>query len=137
MRSIPATVSCEVAADVVAPSDAPLWTPVGLRYDRGDPYAVRLDFGAAADEGVTWVFARELLAQGLTARAGEGDVVVAPAPRAGRIRVTMSSPDGRAAVDLPADLLTDFLRATFDLCPAGEESALLDLDSDLRQVFPR
>ncbi|MFI1935897.1 SsgA family sporulation/cell division regulator [Streptomyces purpureus] len=53
---------------------------VRLRYVPHDPLAVRLDFLVAESEPpvATWVFARDLLATGLTRPSGEGDVRVRP-----------------------------------------------------------
>ncbi len=49
-----------------------------LGYHATDPYAVTATFRTEICE-VVWTFARELLTQGLTDPAGEGDVHVCPA----------------------------------------------------------
>jgi hypothetical protein len=52
--------------------------PARLSYNPRDPYAVQVHFRGV--ETVTWTFARELLATGLDASAGDGDVQIWPSP---------------------------------------------------------
>ena len=55
---------------------------VVMRYDVGDPFAVRLDFDPPP-HGVNWVFARDLLMRGLSTPVGDGDVRIWPPRRRG------------------------------------------------------
>lgn len=109
-------------------SEAGMDLPARLRYEAGDPYAVRLIFGlGATEETVEWVFARELLSSGMTAPAGEGDVRISPGSLLA-ITVELSSPSGSATLSMPRQLATDFLLASYELVWPGCESQHLDLD---------
>ncbi len=104
-----------------------------LRYLRDDPFAVRLAFPAAISlEGgdVEWVFARELLDDGLYQPAGEGDVHLWPCGR-GRVMVEFESPHGTAMVEFAAADLRRFLHWSYRCVPAGQEERHLDLDAHL------
>ena len=68
------TVSCELHLRLVVSSESSLPVPAGLRYDTADPYAVHATFHTGAEETVEWVFARDLLAEGLHRPTGTGDV---------------------------------------------------------------
>ena len=84
---------------VVADADAvPL--PVSLRYSASDPYAVRAVFSGDGME-VEWVFARDLLRNGLTCPVGDGDVHVWPSWGTGRelLMISLTSPDGQAVLE--------------------------------------
>src|SRR5207253_3161389 len=105
-----------------------------LRYDSDDPYAVRLGFPTAPGRSaVEWMFARQLVVDGLISPAGDGDVRIWPAPddMAGPVYMELCSPSGRALFTVPRDVLADFARRCDDLVPAGTESDHLDLDAEL------
>ena len=51
---------------------------VALRYDTRDPYAIIAAFRTGRAGWVEWVFSRDLLADGLIADAGDGDVRIRP-----------------------------------------------------------
>lgn len=102
--------------------------PASFGYDASDPWAVLITFGGPAEQ-VTWVVARELLVQGLTDPAGEGDVQVWPSiDEYGRAAVVIEfrSPDGRLVTQLRTHELYRFLARTQAVVPAGTES--IDLD---------
>lgn len=100
-----------------------------LTYTTNDPLAVSLAFPppSAEQAPTTWVFSRELLAAGLQARAGEGDVVVRPTGRH-RVLVTLTSPSGRVRSELERAPVEAFISESYALLPAPEESAALGLD---------
>lgn len=105
-----------------------------LRYDADDPYAVRLGFPTAPGrEAVEWMFARQLVADGLIAPTGDGDVRIWPSPDevTGPVYVELCSPSGRALFTVPREVLTDFARRCDDLVPPGTEADHLDLDAEL------
>lgn len=56
--------------------DYPL--PAVLVYDPADPLAVKLAFLHNGRETVSYMFARDLLAEGLDQRCGDGDVTLEP-----------------------------------------------------------
>ncbi len=102
-----------------------------LRYAAADPFAVEALFDTGDTEWVRWVFARDLLAGGLVGSAGEGDVCVAPAQdEVGRrvVHVQLSSPEGLAVLEAPAQTLGEFLAKTYDLVPAGLEGEHMQID---------
>ncbi|GEL19318.1 SsgA family sporulation/cell division regulator [Pseudonocardia asaccharolytica] len=72
----------------------------------------------------SWVFARDLLAAGLDAPAGLGDVSILPdlAAEEERVELVLSAPSGRMALPLPVDALRTLLAATWDIVPAGAEA---------------
>lgn len=120
---------------VVADADAvPL--PVTLRYSSKDPYAVRAVFTGDGME-VEWVFARELLRNGLMKPVGDGDVHVWPTWGTGRevLMISLTSPDGQAVLEAAAGDVRAFLDRTTSVVPEGEESTFLDLDSTLARLL--
>jgi hypothetical protein len=122
-------------------SEADLDLPARLRYDAGDPYAVRLLFGlGACEETVEWVFARELLSAGMTSEAGDGDVRIRPgrpdAPDSTtELTVELSSPSGSAMLSMPRSLATNFLLASYAQVWPGCESQHLDLDHAVESLL--
>jgi hypothetical protein len=120
---------------VVADADAvPL--PVNLRYSATDPYAVRAVFSGDGME-VEWVFARDLLRQGLSNPTGDGDVHVWPSWGTGRelLMISLTSPDGQAVLEASADDVRSFLDRTTAVVPDGQESDFLDLDAALGRLL--
>jgi hypothetical protein len=128
-----------MTARVSALKGPPLPLPAELRYGITDPYTVRLSFGPSTGPPVTWVFARELLAEGFRRPTGSGDVLVLPGH--GRnphsIRIVLSNFAGTALVDLPAAGVASFVRETFTLVPCGAESDHLDLDGAITALMGR
>lgn len=136
MTTRPMTVSSDLQFHLVVPGASSLPVRSELRYDVADPYAVQVAFHTGAtsgDEVVEWTFARQLLQDGVTRAAGEGDVKVWPSSSAGAAVacLSLSSPSGRALFEVPLRALTDFLRRTFEAVPTGSESDHVDLDGEL------
>ncbi len=108
-----------------------------FRYRSSDPFAVEVSLRERAPLIHTWVFARELLATGLTASVGEGDVRISPWTAApdGRdaVRLALRSAEAHLLVQLDAEDLGEFLAATEAVVMPGNESAHLDLDAALRR----
>jgi hypothetical protein len=111
--------------------------PARLSYNPRDPYAVQMHFLAA--ETVTWTFARDLLATGLDAPAGVGDVQIWPSPWTSPggdvVAIALSSPDGRAVLEAPRRVLARFLRRTYVMVPRGQEPAHHDIDATLARLL--
>ena len=130
-------VDREMTVELAIPTRGIGRVPVILRYDLADPYAVVAMFRRSSGEVIRWVFARDLLAQGLGEPAGVGDVRLRPF-RAGAeagVCIVLSSPDGEVVVRAAAGGLAEFLRATYLLCPAGTEGDHLDVDHELRALL--
>jgi hypothetical protein len=105
-----------------------------LRYDRDDPYAVHLSFPTAPGrDAIEWIFARSLVADGLSVPAGDGDVRIWPSPEdlGGPVYVELCSPSGRALFAVPRPVLSEFVARCHALVPPGSEAAFLDLDAEL------
>lgn len=116
----------EAAAPVVT-----RWT-----YCTDDPFAVTLEIQTRGNRCVDWVLARELLVAGLSAPAGIGDVRVRPA-RMGQWDVTLveiRSPDGHAVLEVDRDLLRQFVEATIEVVPLGDEGAAVDMDAEIEKI---
>jgi hypothetical protein len=105
--------------------------PVNLRYDRADPFAVRLVFPPAASlDGAEaiWTFGRDLLEEGLRAPSGVGDVRIWPCgPEA--VVVEFHTTDGMAMVRFGVRDLRDFLARSYEVVAQGGEDMLLDFDA--------
>ncbi|MDX6233879.1 MAG: hypothetical protein QOH68_2956 [Nocardioidaceae bacterium] len=131
------SVTRELTVQVLAPLDGPSEVSVGLHYDTTDPFAVRAMFRVTSDQQVSWVFARELLAQGMTEASGDGDVRIWPTWADGRevVRIVLRSPDGEALLQTESVELLEFLTTSFALCPRGHESRHLQIDRALVALF--
>ena len=133
-------VDVEVTLRLVVPDAGPVPLPVSLRYVAADPYAVRALFrGGDGETSVEWVFARDLLHEGLDRPSGEGDVQVWPGVADGRdvVLVSLNSPDGHAVLEADADDLRAFLDRTLALVPAGDEGRYLHVEAELASLFGR
>lgn len=128
-----ATVTSELRLRLLVSGDSSLTIPAVLRYDTSDPHAVHATFYTGENETVDWVFARELLAEGLRQPSGFGDVRVWPSRSQGSevVCVSLSSPEGHALLEAPAEDLRVFLNRTYVTVPPGIEHQYLDLDSEL------
>ncbi|MER7044925.1 MULTISPECIES: spore wall synthesis regulator SsgD [Streptomyces] len=126
-----------VQARLVAPAPRMETVPATLRYDREDPFAVRIDFPAPATlEGadVSWAFGRELLAAGVDAPAGVGDVRVRPYGY-GRTVMEFHAEEGVAVVHVRTSEIRRFLERAQDVVPEGREHLFLGLDQDLTELL--
>ncbi|MFD3656515.1 SsgA family sporulation/cell division regulator [Streptomyces sp. NPDC058620] len=104
-----------------------------------DPYAIRLSLGAPTMRPVDWVFARELLTEGLRRPTGSGDVLVMPRhhPHPHSIRVVLRNPAGTAVIEMAMSEVATFLQQTFGLVPDGEECLHVDLDRSISELTGR
>jgi hypothetical protein len=132
------TVSAELGLMLVVPQHATVPLVASMFYSGEDPYAVRMAFHVGTDEPVEWIFARDLLAAGMTGPSGEGDVRVWPspadegtAPGETALNIVLSSPFGQAHFEAPMQAMADFLRRTFDAIPTGHEGDYIDIGGEL------
>jgi hypothetical protein len=106
-------------------------------YSSQDPYSIHVTFHYEGRPPVTWVFGRDLLAEGTVRPSGLGDVRIWPEeerqPRA--LRLELTSPHGYALLSLPSDALTAWLGQIYRLVPPGLEDTALDLDDELSQLL--
>jgi hypothetical protein len=133
------TVAAELGLRLVVPEHDGVPLTASLHYRGDDPYAIRMAFHVGMDEPVEWIFARDLLAEGMNQPAGDGDVRVWPAA-AGHHRVlniSLSSPFGQAHFEAPLNALAGFMLRTFQIIPAGQEGEFIDLDGELDNLLRR
>ncbi|GAA4811818.1 SsgA family sporulation/cell division regulator [Streptomyces ziwulingensis] len=124
---------------VSVPGERRVPLPAQWHYDKNDPYAVRLSLGAPAAGPVTWVFARDLLTEGLRRPAGTGDVLVFPRHGClpGTMRIVLRSDADAALIEIAVQEVTGFLASTRALVPTGSESRYVDIESGLAQLTGR
>lgn len=123
-----------VQARLIATTPQSREIPANLRYDRADPFAVRLVFPPAASlDGaeVTWTFGRDLLEEGLHLPSGTGDVRIWPRDPESVV-VEFHTVDGMAMVQFETRDLRDFLTRSYGVVTKGGEGAHLDVDALLR-----
>ncbi|MEV8564993.1 SsgA family sporulation/cell division regulator [Streptomyces sp. NPDC051322] len=126
-----------VQARLVASAPRMETVPTTLRYDREDPFAVSVDFPPQATlEGVevSWAFARELLAAGVSAPAGAGDVRIRPYGY-DRTVLEFHAREGVAMVHMHTSELRIFLERTEALVPSGDEQSFLDVDGGVAELL--
>jgi hypothetical protein len=110
-------------------------TPVTIRYDVTDPWAITLDIARGSNSPVQWLFARDLLADALTASgallapAGVGDVIVVA--EGSHVFVLLTTPAGTANLRFSRAVMEHALDEAEQLVPEGTESAAVDWDHEL------
>ena len=107
-----------------------------LRYDLSDPLAVSLAIGTQCEEPVVWVFARDLLAAGISGPTGEGDITIEPDNDGDvqEIRITLAT-DCLATLLAPRDRVVEFLVETFTRVPSGSEFDSVDFDAEIAALL--
>ncbi|MFP5072764.1 SsgA family sporulation/cell division regulator [Pseudonocardia nantongensis] len=136
MRDESTTIRSTATFDLITPDAAPVSVSVELTYSSRDPYAVQASFKTGHDTTVDWVFARDLLADGLVDSAGTGDVRVQPMSEdPGTIELELTSPSGHALFTTSAKTLSDFLQATYEAVPPANEYSWLDFDAALADLL--
>jgi hypothetical protein len=131
-----ADVDLAVDLRLVVPDDEAVPLPVGLRYTSSDPFAVTVAF-RGDDISVEWVFARDLLLDGLLGPCGHGDVHVWPGNRSGRelVFISLSSPDGHAVLEADRADVTAFLTRASEVVAPGDEHRFIDLDAEIATLL--
>jgi hypothetical protein len=149
------TISAELGLKLVVPQQTIVSLVASMYYSGSDPYAVRMAFHVGTDEPVEWIFARDLLAAGIESRQGEGDVQVWPSaisvaetgdldtidaaeakgPQGKVLNIELSSPFGQARFEAPAEAMSAFLRRTYQIVPAGQESRYIDIETELNDLL--
>ncbi|GAA1140651.1 hypothetical protein F4556_003466 [Kitasatospora gansuensis] len=132
------TVQGHVVMNLVVSQELSFRLVVDLDYDPVDPFAVRCTFHLPGDEPVTWVFARELLLDGISRPTGEGDVHIHPVgEELSEVCIVLHSPDGDALLSASAPPLIAFLARTDRLVPMGQELTGRELDEQLADILSR
>jgi hypothetical protein len=128
----------ELPVRLVVSHDLSVSIRAALRYDAGDPYAVRAVFHTLDQSGtVEWSLSRDMLAQALSEHTGHADVRMWPTGGSGHgvVSMVLRSPAGSALLEFPAQGVESFLRETWSAVPPGTESSRLDLDAELAQLL--
>ncbi|GGT15087.1 SsgA family sporulation/cell division regulator [Streptomyces griseoviridis] len=95
-----------------------------LSYRTDDPLAVTVLIGRTGLRPVRWVFGRDLLAEGMAARCGDGEVVIWPsrADGDGPAHFCLRIGDARTALfEIPAAPVAAWLDGTYAMVPRGTE----------------
>lgn len=133
------TVTAELQLRLVVPGGPSLPVLALLHYAVADPWAVSVTFhtGGEGDGMVEWLFARELLTEGVARPSGQGDVRVWPADGEDgpAVNLAMASPSGSACFELDRDALVTFLQQTYLAVPTGSEESAVDLDAELSRLL--
>lgn len=141
------TVSAEQDLLLIGPDHLIVPLTADLHYSSQDPYAVRISLDAGRDEPVKWSLCRDLLAAALHARQGIGDVRAWPSPAPATLaeltadteekilNIELGPPDGYARFEASATGIEAFLTRTYELVPAGQEPAFLNLDAELTELL--
>jgi hypothetical protein len=134
-------VSAYTVADLQL-GEEPVEIPVQLCWRESDPYAVRMLFlrGPDESEDVPWLISRDLLAEGLYTPSGIGDIHIAPDGCCEDCDeeftvIELDTPDGAAVFGFVTEELAAFLQDTYDQCPPGAESLVIDLDVEIEWLL--
>ncbi|MFI9382372.1 SsgA family sporulation/cell division regulator [Kutzneria sp. NPDC052558] len=136
MSDAPVTVKVDITLGLRGMLGGPVPVPAELSYDPTDPYAVTATFHHGLGE-VTWIFARDLLADGLIAPAGDGDLHLNPVFDADLVLFVLNSPDGAAVMEAPAEELAEFLDLTYEQVAPGSEWDQVDFEGELAKMAAR
>ena len=133
---IPVVITAQITLNLVIGSEFGMPVSASFHYSVHEPLSVRAAFNTG-DGAVTWVFARDLLRDGLDHPVGDGDVTCWPATDAGErvLCISLRSPSGQALLEAPYEQVRDFLHRTFDVVPTGAESDFLDLDGLIHDLL--
>ncbi|MFF1720659.1 SsgA family sporulation/cell division regulator [Streptomyces sviceus] len=124
-------------ARLITAENQELPVPATLRYRSTDPLAVCVDFPPEVSldgRGVTWIFARALLEEGLRGPAGGGDVHIWPCGRDATV-VEFHSPYGLALLQFPTSTLRGFLLRTYRVVGPGREDLDEAVERGLSALF--
>lgn len=131
------TVLAHVMMSFLASEELAFRIPVELEYDVQDPYAVQFTFSLPGDAPVSWVFGRELLVDGVSRPAGEGDVHISPVcdEHLADLHIQLFAGAERAVFRVSAPPLVAFLDRTDRLVPLGHEETRDDIDAELDRIL--
>jgi len=104
----------------------PLTVNATLHHSTADVFAVHLDLSIDDSPAVEWVFARDLLRDGLQEPTGDGDIHVFP--EFGKVMIDLRSPHGTALLAADRPELVAFVRHMYKTVPEGTEGSWLEID---------
>lgn len=105
-------------------------------YTAADPFAVTLAVRTRHDRWVEWLLARDLVIESLEGPSGIGDIRMSPQEVQGYdiVEIEIRSSDGRAILEVDRDLLRQFVDATCEVVALGDESDVIDFDSEIARI---
>ncbi|TLP66526.1 SsgA family sporulation/cell division regulator [Microbispora triticiradicis] len=111
-----------------------------LHYDASDPYAVLLAFpgpSGTCTDGISWMFARALLFDGMDKPSGDCDIRIEPAEDEDWITFILHPlvEGAGLALHAPRETLARFLARTFEAVPMGGEASRIDWAAELAAVL--
>ena len=112
--------------------DAPVDVAAELFYTTHDVLAVHMGLAVDGSPAVEWVFARDLLRDGLTIPSGSGDIHMFPVPQG--VVIDLLSPHGTARLLADARELAGFVDEVYETVADGDESPYIDLDDELARL---
>lgn len=104
-------------------------------FDPADPWAVTMTVETVSGP-VSWTFARNLLLEGQYEPTGDGDVHVWPCLNPcgeAVVIVELESPAGETLLQFPTRAVQDFMTASLETVPLGEEQ--VDVDGWIAQLM--
>ncbi|MCE7006278.1 SsgA family sporulation/cell division regulator [Kibdelosporangium philippinense] len=123
-----------VTFDLVSAHPVPV--DVELRYDTRDPFAVYALFEPEGARAVQWILSRDLLADGLIVRTGDGDVRMWPDPENEEmVSIEFVTPKGQARFEAHAEDLAEFLDMTYEVVVPGAEDQWFDFDAEIERMI--
>lgn len=134
--NLPTAVTAELSLRMVVDSERTVEVPCALEYCIEEPYAIRATFRTGLAD-IEWMFARDLMLEGLQRPSGEGDIVIWPENQGEvpLILIALSSPSGQAVLECDRPHIELFMRRTFDIVPIGHEPATIDIDATIAAIL--
>lgn len=135
--TIDVTLKQPARARLITGDSRQIPVPVSLRYVSADPLAVHVHFLPHVfhhDRSMIWTFARDLLAEGLRAPAGIGDVRIWPCGSFHTI-VELDTVEGLAMVRFETAVLRRFLHDSYKVVAAGREETSAALELSLASLL--
>jgi hypothetical protein len=129
-------LTTQLSARVLRPGSGSLAARLHLSYDPRDPYAVVMVIRVMDNQEVSWMFSRDLLAEGTRCSSGMGDVTVAPCPEvpSDLLHMTLRNDVSSAVMEMRSVPIEEFLQSTYEVVPAGWEGMFLKVDDDVRAI---
>jgi hypothetical protein len=129
-------LTTQLSARVLRPGSGSQAARIHLSYDPRDPYAIVMAIRVSGNEGVRWMFSRDLLAEGTRCSSGMGDVTVEPCLKVPSVllHVTLRNDVSSAVMEMRLAPIKEFIRSTYELVPAGWEGKFLKVDDDVRAI---
>lgn len=130
------TISTRCAMNFHHPDGSRAAMEATFEFSSADPFAVSATFHSG-DMDIDWVFARDLLVEGMQKTSGIGDVVISPIEFGSdpRLQLVLRSPQGEAVLSAKREDVELFLMQTYQVVPLEEESRFLNVAGALAAIL--